>query len=678
LPRFTQVFAPPRSRNSARLIIIVVVCAILVPALLGAGWLASLSAASERAQLEQGARNQAREVAAAISREIANAGNLLLVLADSHELRTGDLEGFHRRVSTIAQTLNTQIVLTDKRRRMQVVNTALPWGEPIVDRVASLLTEADEKVLASGRSVVSRVFYGPIVKRHLVAVFMPIVGDDGQLDFALSVAIPLDRFAGILDSFSIEPDHVVTVVDQRNTIIARSQDNGSYAATQIQAIVRPPKDGFGRSLNRQGVAFHWYHRELERFGWLVAIGIPERVFEAPSRLAIGSFASAGSLLLVLAVAVAYGWGGRIGQSIGALGIDRKPTREEFEILFNSAPNGVMVADQEGTILLSNTRMEAKFGYGPGELIGQPVEILVPERFRGTHMQLRGRFMRAPEGRAMGAGRDLYGRRRDGSEFPVEIGLSPINPGAGNLVMVTVVDITARMLAQEKLAATAAERDALRRSFLQAQEHERLRLAHELHDQTGQSLTAVMLELKSIENAADPSSRARLRLLRLQLEQMGRTLHDVAWELRPPSIDELGLTSALANYVSEWGAKSNLESDFHCGDLGLDQLSEEIRTTVYRVVQEALTNVAKHARNATRISVVIERVRDELRLTIEDDGAGFDASPSMVHDRPRGGLGLAGMRERLTLIGGQLEVESSANAGTTVFARIPLPRESLLA
>ena len=173
-------------------------------------------------------------------------------------------------------------------------------------------------------------------------------------------------------------------------------------------------------------------------------------------------------------------------------------------------------------------------------------------------------------------------------------------------MATVVDISARKQSDRKLSSALKERDDLRRRFVQAQEGERLRLAHELHDQTGQSLTAAMLELKGIESLAQDPERHRLRALRKQMEEIGKTLHRVAWELRPASIDEIGLASALSNYISEWSIRYRIEADFYCGNSRLDDLSDEIRTTIYRVVQEALTNVAKHATHATEISVVIER------------------------------------------------------------------------
>lgn len=239
----------------------------------------------------------------------------------------------------------------------------------------------------------------------------------------------------------------------------------------------------------------------------------------------------------------------------------------------------------------------------------------------------------------------------------------------SVVSMTVLFLTAAV--SERRRALEVALDA-RRRLMQAQENERLRLARELHDQTGQSLAAVMLELKEMEVFIIEGGRDRLQLVRRKLEQMGKSLHHVAWELRPASMDELGLESTLTNYVSEWRGQFGIEADFHCHNTKLDELADEVRTTIYRVIQEALTNIAKHAHGATFASIVIDQTNTMLQLIIEDNGVGFDVRLSTEAQQNRRGLGLIGMRERLALVGGEFDVESSAGAGTTVFARIRLP------
>lgn len=212
---------------------------------------------------------------------------------------------------------------------------------------------------------------------------------------------------------------------------------------------------------------------------------------------------------------------------------------------------------------------------------------------------------------------------------------------------------------------------LRRHLSMAEENERLRLSHELHDQAGQSLIAAILELNEIDALTSGPARERLHLVRKRMEEMGKTLHRIAWELRPPSIDELGLRKALASYVGEWSEQCGTEVDFHCDDPRIDEVADEIGTAVYRVVQEGLTNIVKHAGRPTDVSVIVRRNDATLQVIVEDNGCGFDAAAQRSKAGKRRGLGLDGMRERLSLIGGALEVESTIGGGTTLFARIAL-------
>jgi signal transduction histidine kinase len=205
------------------------------------------------------------------------------------------------------------------------------------------------------------------------------------------------------------------------------------------------------------------------------------------------------------------------------------------------------------------------------------------------------------------------------------------------------------------------RDALRR-VVEAQELERRRLARELHDETGQALTSILLGLGAIEERVGPEPLAELR------ELVVSTLQDVrrlAVELRPRLLDDFGLVPALERLLQTFGDQTGIAVEFESGAVGSERLPAEVETALYRIVQESLTNIVKHAR-ASRVSVVLARKADSVAVVIEDDGAGFD--PQRVRED---GFGLSGMRERMALLEGRLEIESSEGGGTTLVGEVPL-------
>jgi signal transduction histidine kinase len=224
---------------------------------------------------------------------------------------------------------------------------------------------------------------------------------------------------------------------------------------------------------------------------------------------------------------------------------------------------------------------------------------------------------------------------------------------------------------ERKRAEEARQQLLRR-LVTAQEEERRRIARELHDQMGQYLTALMLGLQSLKEPGESPSQAQERVSRLQelTDQLMQEAHRLARELRPAALDDLGLPTALQRYVEGWSRYSAVSVDFHSHDLGADRLPPHIETTIYRVVQEALTNVLRHA-HARRVSVLLERRHDHVLAIVEDDGSGFDAEAVMAAPNAQGRLGLLGMQERVGLVGGTLDIESTRGVGTTAFVRIPL-------
>jgi signal transduction histidine kinase len=225
---------------------------------------------------------------------------------------------------------------------------------------------------------------------------------------------------------------------------------------------------------------------------------------------------------------------------------------------------------------------------------------------------------------------------------------------------------------EALAARAAvgvdlservSRDAVRR-VVEAQELERKRLARELHDETGQALTSILLGLKPLEAGATGEAREAVAGLR---ELVVSTLQDVrrlAVELRPSALDDLGLVPALERLSQTFQESSSAQVDVEA-QLGEERLPPTVETTLYRIVQESLTNVSKHA-GAKRISVTLTRKNGSVVAIIEDDGKGFD--PGAVGPDS---FGLVGMRERLALVGGKLRIEAAAGTGTTIAAEVPV-------
>jgi signal transduction histidine kinase len=209
------------------------------------------------------------------------------------------------------------------------------------------------------------------------------------------------------------------------------------------------------------------------------------------------------------------------------------------------------------------------------------------------------------------------------------------------------------------------RDSLRR-VVETQELERRRLARELHDETGQALTSILLGLKRLEEQTDdPISRAATEELR---ELVVSTLQDVrrlAVELRPSALDDFGLVAALERLTRSFADQTGIAVDFQTS-LPEGRLPEDVETALYRIVQESLTNVVKHAR-ARRVSILLTRRDGAVKAVVEDDGRGLD--PGESRD---GGFGLVGMRERLALLGGRLEIESGRDGGTTVAAEVPVP------
>lgn len=210
---------------------------------------------------------------------------------------------------------------------------------------------------------------------------------------------------------------------------------------------------------------------------------------------------------------------------------------------------------------------------------------------------------------------------------------------------------------------------LLRQLVNSEEQQRRRIARELHDTLGQQLAALHMNLELLKAKAnsDQTVLADIERMSAILDQLNSNIDFLAWELRPASLDLLGLDAAFKTYVRDWSEQFGIEAAYHSTAMGGARLSPDVETHLYRIFQEVLQNVHKHS-NADHVSVLFERREDQAVLIVEDNGSGYDADQPISDDR---GMGLTNIKERAALVNGHIEIESQPGVGTTVFARVPV-------
>ena len=362
---------------------------------------------------------------------------------------------------------------------------------------------------------------------------------------------------------------------------------------------------------------------------------------------------------------------------------------------------VVAIDNDRNLTYINPTAERHYRVSSSEVLGRPVDDLVEIKWPGEAEQSSIEREIADHGFWRGESVHV---RPDGTEFDAESTISVLRDSEGNVTgrLAVIRDVTERKRGEEALLraredletrviertreladANAALRNEVearerterhRTELLQrvvtTQEDERRRIARDIHDQLGQRVTALRLQLLSLTDGLSRESAAdQLAMITETATRLDNEVGFLAYELRPASLDDFGLPETAKAFVKGWAENYGVDAQFSVRGLNESRLRPEVETHLYRIMQEALNNTAKHAR-ARHVSVLLTREDDVAVLIIEDDGDGFNLDEVADRQDTFKGLGLLGMRERAALVGGSAQIESTPGHGTTIYVRVP--------
>ena len=340
--------------------------------------------------------------------------------------------------------------------------------------------------------------------------------------------------------------------------------------------------------------------------------------------------------------------------------------ERFRSVAQTASDAIITVNNEGQIVFWNLAAERIFGYLASEVLGKPLSFLMPKRFWKDHQNGLTRVVSTGKSHMMGKTVEMVGLGRDGGEFPVELSLATWKTEEGNFFTGIVRDITARKQAEQEIR-------HLSRQLIKVSEEEKKRIARDLHDEFGQDLTVLHFGVEALQDSLPVDMESQKKgcdELVWLVEKLGDNIRKTAAELRPGMLDHLGLVPTLEWFVEDFGKRvRGLEIDFQA--VGIKGRPDpEIEIVLYRVLQEALNNIAKHAK-ASRVDVLLTYSHPQLIFTIKDNGVGLKSSGA--HKAMQGeakGIGLLGMRERVGSVGGICDVVSNKGKGTMIRVKLP--------
>jgi PAS domain S-box-containing protein len=352
----------------------------------------------------------------------------------------------------------------------------------------------------------------------------------------------------------------------------------------------------------------------------------------------------------------------------ALAAAMKESDEHLRAMVNSAMDAIVTVDSNQRIVTFNPAAERMFGYSLEQLAGSPLDRLLPERFRKVHEGNVAAFRQSGVATRMKNTRmEIVGLRADGTEIPLESTITQVTIGGETQFTAILRDISERRRGENEVRESNQQLRELASSLQAVREEERTAIARELHDELGQQLLRLRMDLDWLAGrlkTVSPALQEKAAEMKHFIEGTVGAVRRVTTRLRPPLLDDLGLAEAARWQLDEFAQRTGIEviSTIAIDDLELD---ERVAINVFRILQESLTNVARHA-GATQVNVSLTTADEGLALEIRDNGGGTG-----LRDKPELGHGLVGIRERTLLLGGRMDIVSAPGEGFTLRLRIPL-------
>ncbi|WP_301101702.1 histidine kinase [Propionivibrio sp.] len=504
-------------------------------------------------------------------------------------------------------------------------------------------------------------------------VSMRLLDADEQFRGVLVAAINIDYFESLYDSIGLDFVSRILLLNRDGVFLAgkphdemlfgKSIGNSATLVKlqeqQVAGVVVVSEESVA---GRQFVAY----RQVANYPLVVGAAVTEDDALTPWRQVMRPIV-AGVVLVVLFVVLVTFLMARNLLRKGVLESALKDSDAQLRHMIQSARDAIVTVNSAKCVVFFNAAAEHMFGVRAEEAIGSDIDELLARYLSQAQLANLLRFLdegwRSPDGRIL---LGIIESLRDEQEFPVELSLSTTTFRGKTLLTAVFRDLTERQRAERELLETNRQLQELSASLQSVREEERTGIARELHDELGQMLTGIRMEVSWLGGRLVDGQQAladKVTAIKGQIDQTIASVRRMSSELRPLVLDDLGFAAAAGWYVDQFSARTGLPVELV---LPADdsQHDDTVATALFRVLQESLTNVARHAR-ATRVKVRLDFQGVQWALSIHDDGVGF------VHDHGRcGDLGLVGMRERAQILGGQFAVTTAPGAGTLIEVFIP--------